>query len=94
MADELPDFRSTPGFAETLQHYLARLEEADQRCAAAAEGRREVLKEARENGLVPGLLKQLCRERAWDQDFKDDLQAYRDAVSRPFSETDLGQAAQ
>jgi hypothetical protein len=86
-----PDFED---FAQILKRHLAALATADSACAAAAENRRAVLKAAREDGVIPALLKQIAREQAMNPDLRTELASYRSLVSQPFTGTELGQAAQ
>jgi hypothetical protein len=86
-----PDFED---FGQILKRHLGRLAAADVACTAAAEARRQVLKAAKEDGVVPSLLKMVAREAAMSPDDREALADYRALLNQPFEATDLATAAQ
>jgi hypothetical protein len=82
---EFRDFRAV------LREHLEAIERADLVCAEAAEARRNCYRAARADGLHPGLLRIIARERRLDEETLDELASYRDAA---FETTPLARAAE
>jgi hypothetical protein len=83
---EFRDFRAL------LREHLEAIERADLVCAEAAEARRNCYRAARADGLLPGLLRIIARERRFDEEALEELQNYREIASS-FSSTPLGRTA-
>jgi hypothetical protein len=79
-------------FKTLLREHLLAIERADLVCAQAAEARRECYRKARGDGLHPGLLKVVCRERRLSEDLAEELQHYRE-IAASFETTPLGRHA-
>jgi hypothetical protein len=89
MADAAP----LPDFSSVIGAFAKRFKASEAARLAWSADHRNLCAEAREYGLVPKLLKQAVREHQLSPDDLDTLTQYRDAVSRSFSDTDLGKAA-
>jgi hypothetical protein len=85
----MPDFLD---FGELLKRHLDALAKADEFCRAAAEKRREVLRDAQRVGINISLLKLIAREQHLDPEVREELREYREAVTA-FERTPLGAAA-
>jgi hypothetical protein len=79
-------------FREILQQHLDALADADAVCLAAAHKRREILRAAAADAINVSLLKIIARERHFDEEVRQELAEYRDAVTS-WTRTPLGQAA-
>jgi hypothetical protein len=83
---EFRDFRAV------LREHLEAIERADLVCAEAAEARRNCYRAARADGLHPGLLRIIARERRFDEELVEELQHYRETAAS-FATTPLARAA-
>jgi hypothetical protein len=79
-------------FTKLLLHHIECLEDADDACREAAEGRRAVLQTASKAGINTTLLKYVTRARCFDQPVINQLRRYQE-VAFSFMETPLGKAA-